>query len=77
MTSPEAAWSGTTLRAAADGDGDGAEDLVLRVAPPPSGGPDQHTVRLMRDEAGSWRWAVSGLEREEAGGEGDGYPILR
>lgn len=75
LTSPESAWEGTTLRAAAVADGE--DDLVLLVAPPPKGGPEQNTIRLELDESGGWHWAISGLEREEAGGEGDGYPILR
>jgi hypothetical protein len=71
-SSPEDAWAGTTLRVATHGADDG---LVLRVSPPPQGGPGQHTIRLVQDEAGSWRWLVSGLEREDTGGEG-AYPIL-
>lgn len=78
-SSPEEAWKGTTLRASrGDADDDtGADDVVLAISPPPTGGPEQHTFQLERTEEGSWGWRVKGLQREEAGGEGDGYPILR
>lgn len=73
------AWVGTTLRATASA-GEGAadeDDVVLRVPTPPEDGPEQWTFKLGQEADGRWGWGVGGLQREEAGGEGDGYPILR